>query len=137
GAHCPTGWTLHENSCYIYISDSYNWHDAQANCAMWEAGRLVEIHSAAENVFVTNMARANSADAVWIGLNDIAQEGKWVWDSSQQPAQFTNWGHGQPDNHNFQHEPEDCAVIWHLSAERKWNDGNCDSVKTPSICETE
>nr|KAG5686217.1 hypothetical protein BaRGS_013900 [Batillaria attramentaria] len=99
-------------------------------------GHLVEIDSAAENAIVTNMAREHGGDSVWIGLHDIAEEGKWVWASSHEPAEFTNWGPGQPDNLNSHHEHEDCAMIWHLSAEGKWNDGNCESGHIASICET-
>ncbi len=32
----------------------------------------------------------------WIGLNDVAQTGVWVWQDSFEVADYTSWGTGEP-----------------------------------------
>jgi len=39
------------------------------------------------------------AKPFWIGYNDVAQEGTWVWvGSEEEPSQWANWCANQPDN---------------------------------------
>ena len=80
---------------------------------------------------------------IWIGANDITQEGKFVWEStgnyrfafkwmlynkpkqmqhmllhlSGQPLAFSNWYHGEPNNLGN----EDCVHVY-TYAGGKWND---------------
>src|SRR5262245_705021 len=60
-------------------------------------GHLATINSAAENDFIWNTfgptvnAIATTGNrSLWIGLNDVAVEGTWVWVSGQ-PVTYTNW----------------------------------------------
>jgi hypothetical protein len=56
----------------------------------------------------------------WIGLSDIAHEGKFVWMTSGIPAEYTHWLGGQPDN-NFK-KTEHFGQITNMYYQRKWND---------------
>ena len=31
-------------------------------------------------------------DGMWLGGNDLAVEGTWVWESTKELMNFTNWG---------------------------------------------
>ena len=53
----------------------------------------------AENAYVVAINDASEADWIqkifgrkqfWIGLNDVAEEGQWAWDSGE-PVTYTNW----------------------------------------------
>ncbi|MFM2309596.1 MAG: hypothetical protein RLY87_1718 [Chloroflexota bacterium] len=64
-------------------------------------GYMVTIDSAGEATFINNTMVA-SGDEFWIGLNDIATEGTFIWNSGSPEAgntpSYTNWCSGQPDN---------------------------------------
>ena len=65
----------------------------------------------------------------WIGLNEIANEGTWLWTDST-PFKFNAWRKDQPGNHG---SDEDCASIYR---DRTWHDVNC-RVLMPSVCKRE
>jgi formylglycine-generating enzyme required for sulfatase activity len=65
----------------------------------------------------------------WIGYNDIASEGSFVW-SSGAPAAFVSWNSGVPDNSSN----EDCTEF--RLGRNNWNDLNC-ATGHPFICETD
>ncbi len=63
-------------------------------------GHLATIDSAAENAWIasTFATYGNVNRLLWIGLNDAAVEGTFVW-ASGQPVVYLNWGPGEPNNH--------------------------------------
>lgn len=83
------------------------WADAEA-FAVTLGGHLVTINDAAENTFVLNTFGPAAAAAktaahpaggllsLWLGLNDAASEGVFVWVSGA-PVGFTNWETTQPN----------------------------------------
>ena len=64
-------------------------------------------------------------EGYWLGANDRATEGKFVWAATGQPVTYTNWDGNNPDNY----KEEDCAQILtsNPSINGRWNDINCDS----------
>lgn len=69
----------------------------------------------------------------WIGLEDFAEEGRFVWSSDQEVPSYTNWGKGQPDDQN---RNQDCGWIpnhptWWTPG--FWDDSFC-SDKFHLIC---
>lgn len=66
----------------------------------------------------------------WIGLSDIIQEGTYVWQTTQQRPDFTDWGSDEP---NDLHHNEDCIELYQMK-NFHWNDAPC-SVKSKFICE--
>ncbi len=61
---------------------------------------------------------------VYIGLNDFAVEGQWLWDEDGSPATWTNWGPLEPNNGN-DGASEQCAFMFTRHG-GKWNDQPCD-----------
>lgn len=125
--------------CYIdadYTSYSdKTWDAAQAICAETPGGHLVTITSQAEYDFVYSTVMPDSWDAYstsprWIGLNDKAIEGAFVWVTGE-PVLVTAWASGEPNNSGGN---EHCAEMkWSDAA---WNDLDCAKAR-PFVCEIE
>ena len=77
---------------------------------------LATIYSAEEQKFV----QENFPERVWLGGNDINQEGTWVW-SDGTCWDYTNWRTGQPDNREL---IQNC-LLGNMGSENKWVDSVC------------
>ena len=137
-AACPPPWTRLRTGCYLFEEHEPNsWNRAKEKCKM-VGGSLVEIENQEEQDAIQNhMNTLGLQDmSFWIGLNDIGQEGSWVWEESQRLAKagFTNWVEGEPDEY---YGNEDCAVLnkirggWNPA---QWSDVQC-SHHHHSLCE--
>lgn len=82
---------------YLLLEPS-SWTAAEAT-AVVHGGHLVTVNDAQENEFLrASVLGFDGADRRgWIGLNDFAVEGTFVW-SSGEPVTFTNWSPGEPNN---------------------------------------
>ncbi|KAJ8267754.1 hypothetical protein COCON_G00129260 [Conger conger] len=77
--HCPDGWELFGEKCYLYSADRQDWKTSQCHC-MSVGGHLVVIGSEAEQVYLWKKAKALSqGDSYWIGLHESSR-GRWQWD---------------------------------------------------------
>ena len=74
---------------------------------------------------------------VWIGLNDIVNEGQYRWetDSCHQPA-WKNWKGGQPNNsNNCDGEKQNCV---YMQPNGQWDDKCCNGRQNnrfAALCE--
>lgn len=93
-----------------------SWGEAEAAAALL-GGHLVTVNDLAEQTWL----HGEFAERYWIGYNDEAVEGSFVWSSGQIPG-FTFWDFGEPNNSATPGgEGEDYAVInWAGTGE--WND---------------
>ena len=92
------GGTVNCDKCYIVDSTSRTWTASEAAAqALDPAFHLVSIHSAAEDAFVLGLGSTDPGTEYWLGLNDAASEGNFVW-SDGTPVDFTNWTPGEPNN---------------------------------------
>ncbi|HTY86145.1 MAG TPA: C-type lectin domain-containing protein [Candidatus Acidoferrum sp.] len=115
------------NGHTYYLLQPATWTESQAY-AQTLGGNLVTINDAAENMWVYNTFPALTGIAqpsLWIGLNDAAVEGNWVW-ASGEPVTYTFWAPGEPNNTPNPYDPngEDYATIrppGYLPA-GSWND---------------
>ncbi|CAH1774399.1 unnamed protein product [Owenia fusiformis] len=125
---CPNDWTMDNSFCYSFEEERVTWPMARLKCQNLAVGAdLVTIMSETEQTFINSKLQAIS----WIGFNDRAVEGSWVWNDGINPI-FTNWGDGEPNNGVA--DGENCAEV--VDVERikgKWNDVAC-SNKLPFIC---
>jgi hypothetical protein len=98
-------------------------------------GYLATITSAAENQFVDGLSlRWFSIDVLgvltgeraWIGANDQASEGTFVWAGGPEAGQnisgiYANWFAGEPNDAGGN---EDCVVIYPRD-DGRWEDNGC------------
>ena len=66
----------------------------------------------------------------WIGLNDIANEGSFIYNSDQSSISWENWRNGQPNNVAG---GQDCVAA-NNNGNGKWDDDKCDDLKS-FVCE--
>ena len=110
------------NGHLYYLLSSNTWTASEAE-AVGLGGQLVTINDAAENQWVLNTFFPLTGvpyASLWIGLNDAANEGQFVW-ASGEPVTFTYWYPGEPNNLGG----EDYATIRHPSESPptgSWND---------------
>ena len=76
-----------------WMASSRRWDDALVY-AQLSGGELVTINNAAEQDW---LLRTFGRQSFWLGLNDVATEGTWVW-SDGQPVSYTNWASGEPNS---------------------------------------
>lgn len=120
GPTCPVGCTtlvttgLKAAVCVAGLS----WQGARSACKKMGA-ELLWVNDAADSAKITTQIQSTGvAGEYWIGLNDIGNEGNYVWADSA-PATWFNWADGQPNNSGEQ----DCTRIL---PDGKWNDTPCD-----------
>ena len=84
---------------------------------------MAEILSQSEQSNLEALLKIGQYKNYWIGLSDLAYEGKFEWQHSLTPlGEYTNWSSNQPDNAQGD---EDCIMIWGRY-NWSWNDFNCD-----------
>jgi len=140
----------YDGKVYEIVKETKTWADAAA-CAVENGGFLAEIDSQAEQdtiwsaLQMAGITNSNTvapdgggASYVWIGGNDLATEGTWVWDgdnngssvqfwqgtSSGSPVGglFNNWGN-EPDDFNSNQDNLGLALTdWPLGVAGQWND---------------
>jgi hypothetical protein len=113
---------------YKIFGPTLTWAQGKAKASA-SGGYLATISDAAENEWIMGMFRPVS-DVGFIGANDIAAEGVWVWDQTRAnfwngaangtavPGFYTNWNTGEPNNANGEH-----VATVHLGS-GVWNDLN-------------
>jgi hypothetical protein len=109
------------------------WTNAEAYCETY-GYNLTSLASAAENTWVDGRADTYSTEKWWMGFNDVAVEGTFVWPDGSSNL-FTSWHTGEPNNTGV--GGEDCGQFnrW---ADETWNDEPCDDPVGHSfryICE--
>ena len=130
---------IRERSEYIYQTGSFNgsqyivftnksyWSAASTYCQSL-GGHLATISSKAENDYVLSLLEPG-AGPYWIGANDIAQEGEFVW-ANGEAFEYTNWRNGEPNNLDGR---QDCGCI---TSDGTWDDENV-NVPHPFVLEIE
>ncbi|XP_046542998.1 C-type lectin lectoxin-Lio2-like [Haliotis rubra] len=128
---CPSGWTLFGDSCYDVVKDKEEWAEANYLCEIHQ-GYMAVIESSAENDFVKGLIKTEGVtEDVWIGADDLWEEGVFRWAATNQELNFTDWKAGEPNNI---HNNENCVEIEYYLQDQ-WNDDMC-TKKQSFICET-
>ncbi|MBI2578147.1 MAG: C-type lectin domain-containing protein [Candidatus Aenigmarchaeota archaeon] len=109
---CPSGWIEYDSHCYK-TAGSGVWNSVESECLSNNA-HLATISNASENSFVKSLWPLN--DDVWIGYNDMSQEGTFRWASGS--SSYLNWAAGEPDNT----ADKDCVEI---TASGAWQVRGC------------
>lgn len=112
--------------CYKYFETQKTWSDAKTYCQNL-GSYLVTAHSQAENDFASSLLPAGVTQA-WMGGNDIASNGVWVWEDGKPWGVYTAWNPGEPNNSGG---IEHCAQFYVKGG--LWNDRGC-STSLPFVC---
>ncbi len=92
----PTVWVVNPTNGHgykrIYCLDIM---DAMTQAAA-ENAYLVSMNNKAEETWILGVF---DPDSFWIGLNDVEEEGQWVW-ASGEPVTYTNWRPHQKEGGN-------------------------------------
>jgi hypothetical protein len=140
---------------YEVVQQALPWSEAAA-WAKAKGGRLAEIGSAEELKTVRTLVQGASLDLsatvapdggngayVWLGANDVAEEGAWLWDGdndgtgtpfwtgtvegSAVAGAFTAWGY-EPDDYLENQDALGLSVNgWPLGTSGQWNDVAADN----------
>uniref|UniRef100_K1Q6D3 Low affinity immunoglobulin epsilon Fc receptor n=1 Tax=Magallana gigas TaxID=29159 RepID=K1Q6D3_MAGGI len=85
-------------------------------------GSLVEIRSKWEEEWIALHIRVREYDeGVWLGFNDLQNEGQFIAMSDAKEPLYTNWGSTEPNNGLL--KDEHCVMYW--PKYKCWNDSNC------------
>ncbi|CAG2199700.1 unnamed protein product [Mytilus edulis] len=94
--------------------------------------RLAEVHSKPQSDFLVNLAKTyGPGQSYWLGGRDDVIEGIWMWASTDQVFNYTDWYPGEPSNSGGN---ENCLVYGAVAL--KWNDTPCRNAYR-FICEKE
>lgn len=142
----------YDGRTYEIVKENKTWTDAAA-CAVERGGILAEINDVNEQNALFNELSSNAGITnsntiapdggggayVWIGGNDLAIEGNWVWDGNNDGTQaqfwmgtytgspvgglYNNWG-DEPDDYFGQDALGLSLNGWPLGFAGQWNDLN-------------
>ncbi|XP_067417707.1 tetranectin [Emydura macquarii macquarii] len=128
---CLKGTKIHLK-CFLAFSGTKTYHEASEDCIS-QGGTLSTPNNGDENDALYEYMRNSigSEAEVWLGLNDLAAEGKWV-DMTGSSIRYKNWETEittQPDGG----KQENCAAL-SGAAIGKWFDKRCKD-QLPYVCQ--
>ena len=95
---------------YIPIDQQLGYTSAESYCNDNFGTNLATIDSAMEQNLIRETSTVNgisTSNSLWIGLNDISNEGVWdTWNDGTN-VNYTHWYPTEPSGGD-----EDCALIW-------------------------
>jgi hypothetical protein len=120
-----------ESSTYLLCREGRNWVLARQFCQGFGYD-LVALEDGAEDTFIYGAIAARGFGGTWLGLNDRAAEGQWVWLDGA-PVLYSHWDQGEPNDGG--NGGEDCGVVMTGDGRQsEWDDRGCESVR-PFVCE--
>ncbi|XP_059155017.1 uncharacterized protein LOC131940420 isoform X2 [Physella acuta] len=102
---------------YEIFHTPMSWDNAEKFCSNFTRKRTLAKVSSQEELNLLNSIRTNQ---LWLGANDILQEGKWVWTDGTNVDMTSLWDLDEP---NDQFGNEDCLLINYRGT---FNDVPCD-----------
>ena len=127
---------MHKKAYWVH-AEAKTYAAAVAQCRE-EGGKLAEPKSAQANNDLIALARTinfpqDSWKAVWIGINDKAQNRHFVYESDGRSVEYTHWNLGPPQEPDNEFGVEHCVVLYSLRG-YDWCDAVC-LFKNSFICE--
>lgn len=101
---CPIYWTAFGDNCYRFFGHRVNLEEARYSCRSHGGGSkfayLASIHSQEENDYMATLFKSSTDSEAedrhaWIGLNDDADEGTFVWTDGTR-TNFIRWAYREP-----------------------------------------
>jgi hypothetical protein len=113
---------------YLACTNALDWPSAEQYC-LAIGYHLVSVGSVAENSTLHSIVNQYPTTRWWMGINDRAAEGAWVWSDGSAHG-YTNWAAGEPNNIG----DEDCGQLNRFWPDSTWNDEPC-STALNFVCE--
>jgi len=134
---CPGGWIDVGEICYkLENSLSLSWIKAQQHCQEL-GGHLAEPISEDTSNLLTSIANIETDvlgfPAWWLGLSDLAHEGRWIWQHSLDDVGYTNWAPDSPITDDVERN----CVRMVAESDLKWVDESCTGTRASPICQIE
>ncbi|BFZ07938.1 hypothetical protein BsWGS_10978 [Bradybaena similaris] len=133
--NCPTGvprdqyTVVFGDQCFQFVLyKERDYTEAKKDCQSL-SGTLALTKTKAVQQFIQTTAQGLGInEAVWIGLNDEANENTFVWeDGTALDASISNWGEDEgPRTGLIQHSLEDC-VATNTAKNGVWEDYHCEN----------
>ncbi|KXJ18087.1 Aggrecan core protein [Exaiptasia diaphana] len=125
------GWYRSKTAAYKFINKPTDALEARQRCQnMSAAADLVSfVDKEEEEIFEQYLEGVGFKEWFWIGLNDLAEEGTFVWFDGTK-SKYTNWGREEPNNGLGGNEH--CTIKLQRNG---WNDIKCSS-RYPFACKT-
>ncbi|XP_002735929.1 lectin BRA-3-like [Saccoglossus kowalevskii] len=125
---------------YKIFKTKMSWGDAQTTCGE-DGGTLADVFDKQTDKMLRQAIKNNNLEdglgGFWIALNDIDQEGDYVWSNGEplQECSYTNWAARQPNNKKKSGQPDgqDCTQLW-AKSKLHWDDTYC-TQKKGFICQ--
>lgn len=121
----------HGGHSYLFCNNQESWESAKAYCHDFNM-KLLTVSDAAEEDWVYSIATLLSPQKWWMGLNDKAAEGSFVWESGE-AASYNHWEAGEPNNLG---NNEHCGQLNRFHPAKTWNDEPC-SLHLNFVCESQ
>ncbi|XP_062549959.1 perlucin-like [Armigeres subalbatus] len=124
---------------YVIPNIRVNWHKAHEFCK-YNGMELASVTDWATHKklteFVAQELNCSTWCAVWIGANDLGDEGSFTWVGTGRRVVFDNWKPNQPSNSNGDQEEHCVEILYHPRGgfNWQWNDGVCKHEKY-FVCE--
>jgi hypothetical protein len=116
---------------YRFCTNPQPWADASQMCQNFKMDLATTNNVEEDQWLFDTVLSIQDTNLWWNGLNDLAEEGTFVW-SSGEPVEYTNWYENEPND--WGDEGEDCAGQTSHLKTFGWNDSVC-SMAAPYICE--
>ncbi|XP_070552180.1 cell surface hyaluronidase-like isoform X2 [Ptychodera flava] len=121
GSPCSVGWTEYNGRCYLYVSTPSTYAEASEFCAIMEGATLATASTNAAQNFLYEFAVDQNTN-LWIGLDDKAEEGKFVWQTDATEGSLMNWASKEPNSG----EGNNCVML--VKSSGLWKAVNCESL---------
>ncbi|KAK7904936.1 hypothetical protein WMY93_017543 [Mugilogobius chulae] len=116
-----------ESKVYLLVKEEKRFWDAQLYCQA-RGGHLAMPKDNVSNSAIATYLREAGVSRVYIGLNDVDQEGVFTYVDSSPMSTFSAWRRGEPNN---AYDDEDCTD---LLSSGEWTDVSC-SPTMYFVCE--
>ncbi|XP_048579857.1 uncharacterized protein LOC5521688 isoform X1 [Nematostella vectensis] len=131
---CPVNWVTIGDSCFefnTHPAQELTWSQAQDSCRLNSGADLASVRTIDEQNAILSQLTDFGARNVWIGFNDIATEGVFVW-SDRTKVDYTNWSPREPGSGTLA-DSKDCVVLEAGSQNGTWSSTPC-ALKTTYLC---
>ena len=118
------GWVMFKSYCYKYIAIIKTWQDAKTYCSSLNS-KLLTIHSQVENDFAHSLIPEDGKD-IWVGANDLAVDGVWVWEDGIAWGSYTGWATDSSEPNGG--SSENCVMMYKSEKPGLWNDASCSAL---------